>query len=185
MPFAKIEALASTRNCTRVLSVGFTANYDSSTVALAWASLISPCKHLRLVWHVVKHYAGGPGLTKLAPHDLRRSCARLCHSAGAIDCISGRFLVREMTDTFYPWVNAESEIVDRLLCAIYGVKIARHGVSIVRRCLLLYKNVASEEANHRQRLFGVGLPSRMGGGLNFRFKEQGFYKVHLERTTGV
>ena len=36
----------------------------------------------KVVWHVVKHYAGKIGIAKLAPHDLRRSCARLCHSAG-------------------------------------------------------------------------------------------------------
>ena len=36
----------------------------------------------RLVWHVVKHYAQRLGFTGLGPHDLRRSCAKLCHSAG-------------------------------------------------------------------------------------------------------
>jgi site-specific recombinase XerD len=36
----------------------------------------------KVVWHVVKLYAERLGITKLAPHDLRRSCARLCHSAG-------------------------------------------------------------------------------------------------------
>ena len=36
----------------------------------------------KVVWHVVKQYAGMVGILKLAPHDLRRSCARLCHSAG-------------------------------------------------------------------------------------------------------
>jgi site-specific recombinase XerD len=36
----------------------------------------------KVVWHVVKHYAGKVGIVKLTPHDLRRSCARLCHSAG-------------------------------------------------------------------------------------------------------
>lgn len=36
----------------------------------------------KVVWHVVKQYAGMIGVSKLAPHDLRRSCARLCHSAG-------------------------------------------------------------------------------------------------------
>jgi integrase len=35
----------------------------------------------KVVWHVVKQYAGKVGILKLAPHDLR-SCARLCHSAG-------------------------------------------------------------------------------------------------------
>ena len=36
----------------------------------------------KVVWHVVRKYAGELGLAKLAPHDLRRSRARLCYSAG-------------------------------------------------------------------------------------------------------
>ena len=36
----------------------------------------------RVVWHVVKDYAAKLGMCQLAPHDLRRSCARLCHVAG-------------------------------------------------------------------------------------------------------
>jgi len=36
----------------------------------------------KVVWHVVKTYAMKLGIPKLAPHDLRRSCARFCHAAG-------------------------------------------------------------------------------------------------------
>ena len=36
----------------------------------------------KVVWHVVKEYAERLGVAKLAPHDLRRSCARLCHDSG-------------------------------------------------------------------------------------------------------
>jgi site-specific recombinase XerD len=36
----------------------------------------------RVVWHVVKEYATKLSVPSLAPHDLRRSCARLCHTAG-------------------------------------------------------------------------------------------------------
>jgi site-specific recombinase XerD len=36
----------------------------------------------KVVWHVVKEFAAKLGALKLAPHDLRRSCARLCHAAG-------------------------------------------------------------------------------------------------------
>jgi site-specific recombinase XerD len=36
----------------------------------------------KVVWHVVKEYAKRLGVAKLAPHDLRRSCARLCHDSG-------------------------------------------------------------------------------------------------------
>jgi site-specific recombinase XerD len=34
------------------------------------------------VWHVVNEFAAKIGVSKLAPHDLRRSCARLCRAAG-------------------------------------------------------------------------------------------------------
>jgi integrase len=35
-----------------------------------------------VVWYAVKRYAKRIGLEHLAPHDLRRTCARLCHEAG-------------------------------------------------------------------------------------------------------
>jgi site-specific recombinase XerD len=42
----------------------------------------------RVVWHVLKQYAAKLGVTGLAPHDLRRSCAKLCHCAdGELDQI--------------------------------------------------------------------------------------------------
>jgi len=34
------------------------------------------------IWHVVISAAKRSGLQNLAPHDLRRTCARLCHLAG-------------------------------------------------------------------------------------------------------
>jgi site-specific recombinase XerD len=36
----------------------------------------------KVVWHVVKTHAKNLDMPKLAPHDLRRSCARFCHAAG-------------------------------------------------------------------------------------------------------
>src|SRR4030095_10933345 len=36
----------------------------------------------KVVWHVVKMQAKRLEIPKLAPHDLRRSCARFCHAAG-------------------------------------------------------------------------------------------------------
>jgi site-specific recombinase XerD len=36
----------------------------------------------KVVWHVVKKYGKAAGLQQLAPHDCRRTCARLCHAAG-------------------------------------------------------------------------------------------------------
>jgi integrase len=36
----------------------------------------------RSVRHIVKEFANAIGLDKFAPHDLRRTCARLCHASG-------------------------------------------------------------------------------------------------------
>ena len=36
----------------------------------------------KVVWHVVKMYAKKLEIPTIAPHDLRRSCARFCHAAG-------------------------------------------------------------------------------------------------------
>jgi Phage integrase family len=36
----------------------------------------------KMVWHVVKKIAASMNIPRLAPHDLRRSCARLCHDSG-------------------------------------------------------------------------------------------------------
>jgi site-specific recombinase XerD len=35
-----------------------------------------------VVWYVIRNFAKSVGIEKIAPHDLRRSCARLCHVAG-------------------------------------------------------------------------------------------------------
>jgi site-specific recombinase XerD len=36
----------------------------------------------KVLWDVVRAAAAAAGIAKLAPHDLRRTCARLCHLAG-------------------------------------------------------------------------------------------------------
>ena len=36
----------------------------------------------KVLWQVVRDSASSLGIAKVAPHDLRRSCARLCHLAG-------------------------------------------------------------------------------------------------------
>ena len=37
---------------------------------------------VKAVWHIVEESARRIGVAKLAPHDLRRTCARLCHASG-------------------------------------------------------------------------------------------------------
>ena len=43
-----------------------------------WGDRITP----KAIWHVVKAAATEAGIQNLAPHDLRRTCAGLCHLAG-------------------------------------------------------------------------------------------------------
>ena len=43
-----------------------------------WGDGITP----KAIWHIVKAAAKRVGIRNLAPHDLRRTCARLCHLAG-------------------------------------------------------------------------------------------------------
>ena len=43
-----------------------------------WGEGMTP----KVIWEVVKAAALRAGVEKLAPHDLRRTCARLCHLAG-------------------------------------------------------------------------------------------------------
>jgi integrase len=43
-----------------------------------WGTGITP----KAIWHIVKAAAKRADIKNLAPHDLRRTCARLCHLAG-------------------------------------------------------------------------------------------------------
>jgi site-specific recombinase XerD len=49
-----------------------------SRVDKIWGDGITP----KAIWHVVKAAAKRADIKNLAPHDLRRTCARLCHLAG-------------------------------------------------------------------------------------------------------
>lgn len=49
-----------------------------------WGSGMTP----KVLWEIVREAATRAGIEKLAPHDLRRTCARLCHlSGGELDQI--------------------------------------------------------------------------------------------------
>jgi integrase len=43
-----------------------------------WTDGMTP----NVLWGVVREVATRSGIKELAPHDLRRTCARLCHLAG-------------------------------------------------------------------------------------------------------
>ena len=47
-------------------------------VGIVWGTGLTE----KVIWYVVKGFAKTVGIGKIAPHDLRRSCARFCHVAG-------------------------------------------------------------------------------------------------------
>jgi len=49
-----------------------------SRLGRIWGAGITP----KAIWHIVKAAAKRADIKNLAPHDLRRTCARLCHLAG-------------------------------------------------------------------------------------------------------
>lgn len=66
----------------------------------------------KVLWDVVRAAAAGAGIEKLAPHDLRRTCARLCHLAGGeLDQISVPAGARvHPDDRAVPRVQAEAPV---------------------------------------------------------------------------
>jgi len=65
--------------------------------------IVGPGITAKAVWHVVKQAARAAGISKLAPHDLRRSCARLCQTAGVeleqIQLLLGMYQFKPRNDT--------------------------------------------------------------------------------------
>ena len=47
----------------------------------------------KVIWAIVKANAKSCGLATIAPHDLRRTCARLCHQAGG-ELVQIQFLLQ-------------------------------------------------------------------------------------------
>jgi site-specific recombinase XerD len=48
-----------------------------------FVDLVGKGKRIRMIWLIVMKYARETGLVdKLAPHDLRRTCAKLCRASG-------------------------------------------------------------------------------------------------------
>jgi site-specific recombinase XerD len=50
----------------------------------------------KVIWGVVKRIASTCDLKAIAPHDLRRSCVRLCHQAGG-ELEQIQFLLRHVS----------------------------------------------------------------------------------------
>src|SRR5262245_4105670 len=72
-----VKAVVDARTAAAAITDGpaFRAINKSGRI---WGDGMSP----KVLWDVVRAAAARVGIDKLAPHDLRRTCARLCHLAG-------------------------------------------------------------------------------------------------------
>ena len=53
-----------------------------------------------VIWSIVQGYAAEIGVPKLAPHDLRRTCAKLCRASGG-DLEQIQLTLRTCVDCYY------------------------------------------------------------------------------------
>lgn len=85
-----------------------------SSAGRVWGETVTE----KLVWHVVKEFAAKIGVSKLAPHDLRRSCARFCRAAGGeleqIQFLLGHVSVQTTERYFGCTQRISSAVNDRL-----------------------------------------------------------------------
>jgi integrase len=70
------------------------------------------------IWWIVREYAGNLDLGKIAPHDLRRTCARLCRKSGStleqIQLLLGRGSIQTTMDYLGTRQNLADAVNDRL-----------------------------------------------------------------------
>ena len=70
------------------------------------------------IWWIVKEYVGELELGKLAPHDLRRTCARLCRESGGaleqIQLLLGHQSIQTPMDYLGTRQNLAEAVNDRL-----------------------------------------------------------------------
>ena len=59
---------------------------------------------VKAAWHIVKESAKRIGVGKLVPHDLRRTCARLCHASGG-----------ELSRSNFSWGHVSVQTTERCL----------------------------------------------------------------------
>ena len=70
------------------------------------------------IWWIVREYAGTLDLGKIAPHDLRRTCARLCRESGGaleqIQLLLGHGSIQTTMDYLGTRQNLAEAVNDRL-----------------------------------------------------------------------
>ncbi len=89
---------------------------------------------VKAVWHIVKESARSIGMAKLAPHDLRRTCARLCHASGGeleqIQFLLGHVSVQTTENT----LAASSGFDQPSMIALASSRILELGAQLWKGC---------------------------------------------------
>jgi site-specific recombinase XerD len=70
-------AASTGKNATAPITSG-TLFRSINKAGRVWGMGFTP----KVIWSIVKQAALNSGLARVAPHDLRRTCAKLCHEAG-------------------------------------------------------------------------------------------------------
>jgi integrase len=81
-------------------------------------TIFRPTSHVtaNVVWYAVKRCACEAGIVNLAPHDLRRTCARLRHGCGGeLEQIQKRSAKKGAVSTLRNRVAPAKHVPDRLL----------------------------------------------------------------------
>ncbi len=108
-----------------------------------WSSKISP----NVVWHAVKRCALRVGIIGLAPHDLRRSCARLCHEGGG-ELEQIQFLLRHSSvQTTERYIGCKQKLGKAVNDRI-EIQFTSRPVPVVN--LLLFPEMAERQPFYRQ-----------------------------------
>ena len=83
-----------------------------------------------MIWSIVREGAASCGLAGLAPHDLRRTCARLCHQAGG-ELEQIQFLLRHISiETTERYLGCKQHFRNAVNDAI-GLNLAVHELEVI------------------------------------------------------
>jgi hypothetical protein len=95
----------------------------------------------KVVWYAVKRCTKQAGIDNLAPHDLRRSCARICHGCGGelkqIQFLLGHASV-QTTERYIGCKQKLKEAVnDRFVVSVADDATEKLGIRRIRDCAML------------------------------------------------
>ena len=106
----------------------------------------------KAVWHVVRSSASKVGIPALAPHDLRRTCARFCRSAGGeldqIQLLLGHVSIQTTEQYLGSRQRIRSAINDRIGIEPIVTTVHFGVLSMTRNCTGLSGESCLSPENH-------------------------------------